>query len=285
MGVTESRVPEGVDLEHPNAARIYDALLGGTCNWAIDRLFAEQAVKNMPLIRTLAWCNREFLGRAVQFCARQGIRQFLDIGSGVPTAGNVHEVADEVSRDTRCVYVDIEPVAVAHATVELERNGDPKRHAVVQANMLNVDQVWEQALETGMLDPNEPIALIMVALLHFVPPEQKAHVAVERYRRLLPPDSRLIISHVTEDGVPDDLLPQIRAFVGQYEGTATPVCFRTPEEIRAFFGDFEPLDPGLVFLPAWRPGDAAPDSHTTNLANTPERACVLGGVGRKRGGN
>lgn len=273
-------VPEGVDLDRPNAARIYDYLLGGTANWAIDRVFGDEAIKNLPIVRTLAQINREFLGRAVAYCARQGVTQFLDIGSGVPTVGNVHEVADEARPGTRCVYVDIEPVAVAHSRVLLEKHGDPSRHAVVQADMADVETVWQAALDSRVLDPERPIALLMVALLHFVPPERKAHAAVEAYRELLPPGSHLVISHATDAGVPDDLLDQLHVLAAQYEKSSTPVCFRTPEEIAAFFGDFAVVDPGLVWLPQWRVAERDSEA-TAELLDTPARSCVLGAVGRK----
>lgn len=282
--------PTRVDLEQPSAARIYDWLLDGERNYAIDRRFGERAVANCPVVKDLARCNRDFLGRAVRHCARQGVTQFLDIGSGLPTAGNVHEVADSTSQRSRCVYVDSESVAVAHALIELENNGDPERHAVVQADLRDVDHVWKQALATGVLDPEQPIALITVATLHFVPPaaaaptpvrhKPDAHAALRRYRELLPRDSRLILSHVTEEGVPADLLPQIRAFVRQYEDSSTPVCFRDTAQIAEFFGGFELVDPGVVWLPDWHPQDRVAALPEEMLAD-PARSCVLGGVGRK----
>jgi hypothetical protein len=276
------RVPKGVDLERPNAARIYDVLLGGTHNWAVDRLFAEEAVRNLPLLRTIARANREFLGRAVRHCARLGITQFLDIGSGVPTMGNVHEVADEVSKDTRCVYVDFEPVAVVHCRLLLQEHGDPKRHAVLEQNLVNVDAIWEEALATGVLDPSQPIALVMAASLPFVSPDREAQAAVQRYRELLPSGSYLVISHLTENGVPDNLLPQLRRLVAQYKSSSTPLCLRSTQEIAAFFGDFDLLEPGLVWLPQWHL-DERESPASAELADTPEWTCGVGAVGRKPG--
>jgi O-methyltransferase involved in polyketide biosynthesis len=272
--------PPGVDLSRPNAARIYDALLGGAHNWAIDRRFAEQAVETLPMVKTVAWANREFLGRAVRYCARQGVTQFLDLGSGVPTVGNVHEVANEVSDQTRCVYVDIEPVAAAHCRLLLEKYGDPKRHATVQADMVDVESVWQQALDTGVLDPQQPIAVLMVAILHFVSPDRGAHAVVQRYRELLVPGSRLIISHGTRDGMPEDLRPQADKMEAQYKTSSTPVYSRTPAEITDFFGDFVLEEPGLVWLPQWRP-DEHESQATAEFADAPERCGILGGVGRK----
>lgn len=271
----------GLALDRPNAARIYDWMLGGCHNCAADRDFAEMVIRNVPLVRTMAWANREFLGRAVQYCARQGIRQFLDLGSGVPTVGNVHEIANSVSRETRCVYVDVEPVAAAHCKLLLEQQGDPKRHAVVEDDLVNVEAVWKAALATGVLDPEEPIALIMVSVLHFVLPEQGAHAAVRRYRDLLPAGSYLVISHGTRAGVPDDLAAGLQALDIQFSAaSSTPACTRQHEEIAAFFGDFDLLEPGLVWLPQWHPEERDSPASAT-LADTPERTCILGGVARK----
>jgi O-methyltransferase involved in polyketide biosynthesis len=277
---SEDDAARGPDLERPNAARIYDWMLGGSHNLAVDRALGEKAVQQLPLVQTMAWANREFLGRAVQYCARQGIRQFLDIGSGVPTVGNVHEVANEVSDQTRCVYVDFEPVAAAHCRLVLEQQGDPKRHAVVEDNLLNVDAVWNSAMATGVLDPNQPIALMMVAVLHFVLPEQGAEAALRQYRSRLPAGSYLVISHGTRSGAPDDLVPGLEAMEARYADSSTPACQRDPSEIRAFFGDFELVDPGLVWLPQWHL-DERESPASAKLAETPERTCNLGGVGRK----
>ncbi|WP_158887673.1 SAM-dependent methyltransferase [Amycolatopsis anabasis] len=273
-------VPYGVDLDRPNAARVYDYLLGGTANWAIDRAFGDQVIEKLPLARTLARVNRDYLGRAVRYCARNGITQFLDLGSGVPTVGNVHEAADSIHPDSRCVYVDNEPVAVAHAKTLLERKGDPARHAAINADLRDVLGVWKAALATGVLDPDRPIGLILVAVLHFVPPEQGAAEAVSQYRELLAPGSHLIISHGTDEGIPESELSQMRLTAKQYEESSTPVHFRTKAEVAEFFGDFELVEPGLVWLPEWRL-DEGESRATRKIAHNPPLSCVLGGVGRK----
>lgn len=280
MTEEQARGPQGLDLERPNAARIYDALLGGSTNYATDRLFAEQMVRDFPIVKTLAWVNRDFLGRAVQYCARQGVTQFLDLGSGVPTAGNVHEIADEVNAETRCVYVEFEPVAAAHCRLVLEDQGDPQRHAIVEDDMLNVEEVWAKALATGVLDPTQPIALIMAAMLHYVPSENGVHAAVRRYRELLPPGSHLVLSHATKTGVPEDLLCSLAKMEAHFATSSTPMYFRDRQVIAEFFGDFDMVEPGLVWLPQWHPAERDSPS-STQLADAPERTCQLGGVGRK----
>src|SRR3977135_971356 len=186
QGSDPTFVPEGVDLDRPNAARIYDWLLGGDANWAIDREFGARAVETFPMIRTLARVGRDFLGRGVSHLVGQGVTQFLDLGSGVPTVGNVHEVADSLNPGSRCVYVDNEPVAVAHSQILLERDGDLSRHAVVHGDLRNPSDVWKRALETGVLDPRQPIGLIMVGVLYFFSADDHPHEVVAAYRNHRP---------------------------------------------------------------------------------------------------
>ncbi len=263
-------VPEGVDLERPNAARIYDWALGGTANWAVDREFGELLIKAFPLARTAARANRAFLGRAVRHCVANGVTQFLDLGSGVPTVGNVHEIADEDDEDTRCVYVDNEPVAVAHSKILLEEHGDTERHAVISGDLRDVDDVWERAFETGVLDPAKPVGLLTVAVLHFLPEPEIADVIAE-YRAMLPPGSFYVLSHITMSDVGGEELEQVQRVVKQYDQSSTPASFRDKEEIRSFFGDFELVDPGLVPVGKWRLDDR----------QVPAVNCAIGGVARK----
>lgn len=273
-------MPRGVDLEHPNAARVYDYFLGGTANWAIDRALGDQLAAVVPIIRTGAKVNREFLGRAVRYCLHHGITQFLDLGSGVPTVGNVHQVAGEVDPDSRCVYVDKEPVAVAHAKVLLEQDGDPDRHDVLHADLRDVSAVWNEAMATGILDPAKPIGLLMVSVLHFLDPQHEVPEIVDRYRRLLPPGSHLIISHATLDYVPEDELQQFLTGVEIYHQSGNPAYPRHPDDIRAYFGDFDLVPPGLVWLPEWHV-DEGPSRSTALLADRPSACCFLGGIAVK----
>ncbi|MFC4083808.1 SAM-dependent methyltransferase [Amycolatopsis samaneae] len=272
--------PDGVDLDKPNAARIYDWLLGGTANWAIDREFGAKAVETFPLAPILARTNREFLGRGVHHLASLGVEQFLDLGSGVPTVGNVHEVADRVNPRSRCVYVDVEPVAVAHAKVLLERHGDPERHAVVQGDLRDVEKIWERALDTGVLDPAKPIALILVAVLHFIATEDRPHDVVGRYRDLLPAGSYLLSSHGTEDGTPRDEAAKRAELREQYNQSGNIVHLRSRTEFGRFFTGFELVEPGLVWLPEWHL-DELPSPASEALTSNPAESCGLGALGRK----
>ena len=156
------------------------------------------------MIRTLARVGRDFLGRGVSHLVGQGVTQFLDLGSGVPTVGNVHEVADSLNPGSRCVYVDCEPVAVAHSQTLLERDGDLTRHAVLHGDLRNPADIWARALDTGVLDPRQPIGLIMVGVLYFFSADDHPHEVVAAYRNLLPSGSYLLSSHVTQEGVPQE---------------------------------------------------------------------------------
>ncbi|WP_216216138.1 SAM-dependent methyltransferase [Amycolatopsis aidingensis] len=279
-GTESAYVPKGVDLEKPNAARTYDWYLGGTTNWAVDREFGKQVLQVMPSLQKVVRANREFLRRAVRYCMAQGVRQFLDIGSGVPTVRNVHEVADELDPNSRCVYVDNEPVAVAHGRVLLERHGDPKRHAMLNADLLNVEDLWEQAMGTGVLDPDEPIAMLIVAVLHFMPPGEGAEEAVARYKDLLPRGSYLVASHATNHDVPADRAAEAAVAEEQYKRANTPIGFRTRDQFSAFFEGWEPVDPGVVWVPEWHLDDI--DSEVASeWADNPSESCCFVGAARK----
>jgi O-methyltransferase involved in polyketide biosynthesis len=274
-------VPEGVDLERPNAARIYDWFLGGDANWAIDREFGTRAVETFPMIRTIARVGRDFLGRGVRHLAEQGITQFLDLGSGVPTVGNVHEVADSVNSGSRCVYVDNEPVAVAHSQILLERDGDLSRHAVLHGDLRNPAEIWARAMATGVLDPRQPIGLIMVGVLYFLKPDDDPHGVVAAYRDLLPSGSYLLSSHLTDDGVSQEGENGGRDRIReQYQQSSTPFHFRTRAEFARFFDGFELVEPGVVWLPEWHP-EVAESKATRKVAHDPAYAGTLGALGRK----
>jgi hypothetical protein len=239
----------------------------------LDREYGRQAVRVYPQLCAAARANRAFLGRAVRFCVESGIRQFLDLGSGVPTMGNVHEVADAVDDETRCVYVDVEPVAVAHARVLIEEEGDPERPAVVRADLCDTGEVWRAACATGVLDPARPVGLLTVAVLHFVPDETGVREAIDAYRELLPPGSLFALSHVTGSDAEDVEREQLRDLEKLSKWSSTPGVLRSRAEIQAFFGDFELVDPGLVPLGRWRPHDPADPATEIRTA--------IGGVARK----
>ncbi|WP_019816043.1 SAM-dependent methyltransferase [Saccharomonospora saliphila] len=269
-----------VDLETPNPARIYDWYLGGTTNWAIDREFGAKVLETYPAVRTMARVGREFLGRGVARLARLGVTQFLDLGSGVPTVGNVHEIADSVNPGSRCVYVDNEPVAVAHSRVLLEREGDPARHAVVECDLLRVDQVWEQALATGVLDPSRPVGLIVVNVLYFFGDDAGPHEVLARYRDLLPSGSYLLATHLTEDGVPETDSERRAQVRDRYQRSSAPLHLRSRAEFTRFFDGLDLVDPGVVWVPEWCP-DEHPSPYTDEFRTAPETSSAFAALGRK----
>jgi O-methyltransferase involved in polyketide biosynthesis len=277
----------GLDLTHPSAARVYDYLLGGSANWAIDREFGQRIIDRLPLSKDMVLANRVFLNRVVRHLTRLGVRQFVDIGAGVPTAGNTHQVAEQIAPDTRVVYVDNEPVAVAHAEIILNREGDPDRHAIINADLREPDELWHRARDTGILDFDQPIALLMIAVLHFFHPGPDGldcgPASVARYRELLSPGSYLAISHLTDDGIPGDLVTRLDDVRKMYESSVSSrILYRTRAEINALFGDFQLLDPGTVWTPQWHPEDSGSLAPNVEFS-TPEQAAVWAGLARKPG--
>ncbi|WP_199730592.1 SAM-dependent methyltransferase [Amycolatopsis panacis] len=278
--VPEPEAPEGIDLERPNAARIYDWFLGGTANWAIDREFGERAVQTFPMIKTIAKASREFLGRGVRYLAEQGVDQFLDLGSGVPTVGNVHEIATAVNPGARCVYVDNEPVAVAHSQILLEREGVAYRHAVLQGDLRHPSEIWNQAMDTGVLDPKRPIGLIVVGVLYFLGRDEPAVEIIRQYLSMLPSGSYFLSSHLTNDGVqtPDRALrEQIHQ---QYQRSSTPFHYRSRAEFGEFFAGLELVEPGIVWVPDWRP-ELGESRAGARMAGNPSFSGSICGLGRK----
>ena len=263
-----SWAPDGVDVERPSAARVYDYYLGGLHNFAADRAMAATAVADWPELPRIMQANRAFLRRAVRYLVAQGIDQFLDIGSGIPTVGNVHEVAQAGCPDARVVYVDIDPVAVAHSRALL---ADDPRTGIVQADLVDVDGVLGDPVTRSLLDLSRPVGLLVVALLHFVGDERRPAEVLARYREALAPGSHLVISHASADGAPD----RADGHQSLYRRTATPMTMRTRAEVAGLLDGFTLVEPGLVFLPQWRPDDpSAP-------LVAPERFTGYAAVGRR----
>jgi SAM-dependent methyltransferase len=230
-----------------------------------------------PELPQIMRVNRAFLRRAVTYLAAQGVRQFLDIGSGIPTVDNVHTVAQEVAPGSRVVYVDIDPVAVAHSQAILA--DDPCTRALLGDFRRPGDVLSDPAL-TSLLDLDQPVALLMVALLHFVPDEDDPSAVIARYRDALAPGSHLVISHASQDGQRE----RGQEHQGLYQRAGTPMTMRSRERVERFFDGFELVDPGLVYLMDWRPdGAASPGGDTADggLASADE-APGWAGVGRLR---
>jgi len=280
----ETFSPEGVDLEHPNVARVYDYYLGGSANYAIDRVFAEKALKRYPFVRPAAMANRLFLHRVVRYLTRQGIRQFIDIGSGVPTMGSTHQIADEIVPDAKCVYIDNEAIAVAHSRILLEREEVTDKHAVLQADLREPDLLWSEAGETGVIDLEQPVALLLIAVLHVTQPgpdgRDMGPQAVARYRDLLPSGSYLVITHGTDDDVPEYRKREMAEFGEMYDKSATPVLWRPHAEIEEFFGDLPMVEPGATWTPLWHPEESGENAPEIEFDN-PNESVVWAGVAHK----
>ncbi len=257
--------PSGVDLHRPNAGRVYDYYLGGSHNVGADREMAREAIGLWPDLPLIMQANRAFLRRAVRYCVAQGVRQFLDIGSGIPTVGNVHEVAQAAAPQARVIYVDVDPVAVMHSSAILE--GDP-RTGVVQADLRDPEGILSHPEVRALIDFDQPLAVLLVALLHFVPDGDDPAELVGRLTAPLPSGSYLVISHASPDGQPQ----RTEEHQELYSRTSTPMTMRTRAQVLALFGGLELVEPGVVFLPQWRP--ESPE----DVAAHPERYTGLAGV-------
>ncbi|WAZ25591.1 SAM-dependent methyltransferase [Streptomyces cinnabarinus] len=246
--------PRSIDISVPSVSRIYDYYLGGSHNFEVDREAARRAMEFLPGLPKVMQANRAFMRRAVRYAAAEGITQFLDIGSGIPTFGNVHEVARAASPEARVVYVDHDPVAVAHSEAVLD--GD-ERTGVVAADLRKPHEILASPQVERLLDLNRPVALLLVAILHFVEDADDPYTAVAELRDALAPGSLLILTHASYEGIP---LPAERAegTVGVYKDIRNPLIMRSREEIARFFEGYDMVEPGLVSMPRWRP-DTAPE--------------------------
>lgn len=268
MTVQPDWVPPGIDTGKANIARVYDYWLGGTNNFRADQDAARAMLAVDPDLRAAVRANRSFLGRAVRYLTRAGIRQFLDIGSGIPTARNVHEVAHETAPDARVIYADVDDVAVAHSRLLLR--GDPNA-AIIQADLHQPEKILADPTVQLMLDFTQPVAVLLVAILHFIPDEDDPWRMVATLRDALAPGSCLVICHGCRDAKPH----LADAFGKAYESkVASRAAIRPRQDIRRFFDGFTLIDPGLVYLPEWRPDDGA------DVPDDPGKFWGLVGVGQ-----
>jgi hypothetical protein len=268
----DSKTPEGADTDRPSIARIYDYHLGGTHNYPADRDAARKVATDLPELPGILRENRAFLRRSVRFLAESGIRYFLDLGSGIPTAGNVHEIAQAVDPTSRIVYVDSDPVAVAYSREILEGND---RARVIQTDLRDSAGIFAEPEVNRLLllGLGQPIAVLMNAVLHFVPDDAEAAALVAAYRDAMPVGSYLAISHAGRVTVE---AARVERGVETYSRTVAPVRMRSPQEVAAWFDGMEMVDPGVVYCSQWRPDPAAVQRHGDPLP----QICA---VGRKKG--
>ncbi len=262
--------PGDIDLERPSVARVYDYYLGGAHNFAADRAVAQKTLESMPDLRSIVLNHRAFLRRAVSYLLGRGVRQFLDLGSGIPTVGNVHEIAQSADPSAKVVYVDMDPVAVAHSRLLLEGND---RVNVLQADVRDWKSVLAAREVNDLLDFDEPVAVLMIALLHFVSDDENPAAIIGGYRDRLAPGSFLAMSHAGYEA--DEETPELREARKVYESSVTRTALRDSAEITRLFDGFELVEPGVVRLPAWHP-ESAEDAGASGGAFP-----SFGAVGRK----
>jgi hypothetical protein len=251
-----------VDADTPNPARIYDYLLGGANNFAADRDAAEQAMRVGQVGRTVARSNRAFLRRAVRFMCEQGVDQFLDLGSGIPTVGNVHEIAQRHRQGSKVVYVDNETVAVTYARRLL---ADDPRSVMVEADLRRPEQVLADPALTGLLDLSRPVGILLVSVLHFVPDAEDPAGIVAGYRETAAGGGYLVVSHYTDEGYSEEKRARAEAGKDVYQRrTRTPVVPRGKAELTALLAGTELVPPGVVWAPDWHPDGTGTDPEVSS---------------------
>lgn len=264
---TPSMPPDSAGAEY-NAARYWDYLLGGYYNFQADRKVGDWVNQNIPDVRLGALANRSFLRRAVRFMVRQGITQFLDLGSGLPTVGPVHEIAQSMSPSSRTVYVDNDPIAVTHSQSILAEN---PQACMIEEDIRNIDRILNDPALGRLIDIRQPIGVLLVSVLHFIKDDPQAAEIVRQLRSRTALGSHIVLSHYSLDDVPD----ATRASLSHVSKSASdPTKSRSAGEIARFFDGWELLEPGVVRVPLWRP--EGPDEI---LVEEPQRCLGFAGVG------
>ena len=246
-------LPPGVDPSLPSAARAYDYFLGGTHNFAADRAFAEQVRAIAPHVPNVTRLNRGFLRRVVEHLLGQGIRQFLDLGSGIPTVGNTHQVAEAAGVEARVVYVDLEPVAFQHARHVLAGSDTA---TIVRADIRDVAAVLEHPDTRRLLDLTEPVGLLVVGVLLYLPDPQPAEL-IRGYRERLAPGSFVALSTLTAEHAGPELRAEVDRLCAAYAAAGEPVYPRAHAQILSWLDGLDLVEPGLVTLPGWHSTDPA----------------------------
>lgn len=266
-----SSVPVGVDTTRASIARVYDAALNGKDNYEVDRAVLDQVRTVAPQVNDLAWANRDFLIRVCRFLARAGVDQYLDLGSGLPTAENTHQVVQRVNPGSRVVYVDNDPSVLVHAQALLANNS---RTRIAEADIFRPLEVLGNTAVRAELDFTRPLALLHVGTLHHYLGED-APALMQTYIDALPSGSFVAIAHFHDPQTPEnsELARKMEEkFIHSPMGSGR---FRTGSEIQAMFGDLDMITPGLVRCDDWWPDGP----HLTPLTDV--RHCIVGGVGRK----
>ncbi|WP_405140480.1 SAM-dependent methyltransferase [Sphaerisporangium sp. NBC_01403] len=261
----QEQAPPGIDPRTPSVARMYDYYLGGKDNFAADREAAEKIIEVLPSVRHVARENRAFLGRAVRFLAELGIDQFIDIGTGLPTRENVHQVALDAAPASRVVYVDNDPIVLTHARALL---ADNPRTSVIEGDLRDPKGIMEHPLVRAQIDFGRPFAVILCAIVHFVGDDEEAASIVTHLRETLPPGGALVLSHGFKGELDDQTLAQAGEIYARTKGA---LKVRDRGTIRGYFSGLELVEPGLVHAGSWRPDH--------DLQEDQSAPGVLGGVG------
>ncbi|MFI6452900.1 SAM-dependent methyltransferase [Streptosporangium amethystogenes] len=240
------QLPKGLQTHIPNVARMYDYYLGGKDHFPADREAAEKVLEVIPEVRHSARSNRAFLGRTVGFLAEAGIRQFLDIGAGLPTQNNVHQVAP----GARVVYVDNDPTVLVHGRAILGKN---ENVTIVEGDVRRPEEILEHPDVCAAIDFDQPVGILLLAIMHFVPDQDDPLDIVATLRRAMAPGSHLVLSHVAIDARPE----AAEGVTQVYDGASSPFVARTGKEIIRLFEGFDMVEPGIVNLPEWRPDPGA----------------------------
>ena len=260
--------PPGVNINVPHSARIYDYWLGGKDNFAVDRAVGEAMIQAIPGMRYMAGENRKFVHRAArELVATEGIHQFLDIGTGIPTRPNLHEIAQQIAPETRVVYVDNDPIVLVHARA-LMMSSRAGRSEYISADIRDPRSILTDAVLADTLDLTKPVGLTLIAVLMLLTDEDDPWAKVAELRDALPPGSCLAITHPTADFNP----AEVNQAVAVATGAGMTLVARSRDEVRRFFGDWQMLEPGLVPVSAWRPDDPV---------ENPEDAYYWAGIARK----
>jgi len=259
--------PPKIDTSRPHPARMYDYFLGGKDHYPVDQEAAERFIAAAPEVRVAVRANRDFLRRAVRYVVREGgVRQILDIGTGLPTEPNVHQIARAIAPETRVAYVDNDPIVGTHSMALLD---DDEGISVVLADLRDPQAILDHPDVRKVIDLNEPVALLLVAVLHFIKDDENPTALMATLLDALPTGSYLVLSHATVDFHEDGR----EEAVAIYKNASATMNPRTHAEVLTFFEGLTLLEPGLVTVPAWHP-DEAPEAGLPPIG-------FYGGVGRK----
>jgi hypothetical protein len=266
---TGERAPRGVDITRPSIARVYDYLLGGKDNFTADRVVGDQIKTALPEVHLGVRAQRMVLGRAIRYLVGEvGIRQLVDIGSGLPTAGNVHEVAQEIAPDTRVVYVDNDPIVLAHARAILAGSVGV---SVLERDLLDPAALLDDPKLRTAIDFERPVGLLLCGIVHYLSDEEDPAGIIGSLIERLPSGSHVFLHHLVGAGTPGEKAAETALRQGVGRG-----YFRTPEQVAVFLTGLELIEPGLVRVPEWRP-DGSEDSADDN----PVLRLAVAAVGRK----